>query len=288
MCGHGTIGLLVTLVHLGRIEPGTHKIETPVGVITATLRDEHTVTVRNVPAWRAHKRVAVDVPGIGQVHGDVAWGGNWFFLVNDHGQQVASDNLEDLTDVAWRIRHALTSARVTGDDGAEIDHIELFGPSPIADSRSFVLCPGRAYDRSPCGTGTSAKLACLAADGKLQPGQGFQVLLWKESGSPETADKPVMEKTGGNWRQTIRLSQAPAVKNGGDGAYFWTVALIELTPYKQLGATPAPRPLTYRSQKPAPRPTDTATPFVRLSPAPTIDLRPTPTPTPFGGGRRRF
>ncbi len=124
--------------------------------------------------------------------------------------------------------------------------------------------------------------------GKLQPGQGFQVLLWKESGSPETADKPVMEKTGGNWRQTIRLSQAPAVKNGGDGAYFWTVALIELTPYKQLGATPAPRPLTYRSQKPAPRPTDTATPFVRLSPAPTIDLRPTPTPTPFGGGRRRF
>ena len=175
MCGHGTIGLLVTLVHLGRIEPGTHKIETPVGVITATLRDEHTVTVRNVPAWRAHKRVAVDVPGIGQVHGDVAWGGNWFFLVNDHGQQVASDNLEDLTDVAWRIRHALTSARVTGDDGAEIDHIELFGPSPIADSRSFVLCPGRAYDRSPCGTGTSAKLACLVADGKLVPGD-----VWRQ------------------------------------------------------------------------------------------------------------
>ncbi|MFZ1505373.1 MAG: Stp1/IreP family PP2C-type Ser/Thr phosphatase, partial [Anaerolineae bacterium] len=124
--------------------------------------------------------------------------------------------------------------------------------------------------------------------GRLQADQGFQVLLWKDQTQPETAAEPVTTKTGSSWQQTIRLSQAPAVKKGGDGAYFWTVALIELTPYKQLGAKPAPRPLTYRSQKPAPRPTDTATPFVRLSPAPTIDLRPTPTPTPFGGGQRRF
>ena len=124
--------------------------------------------------------------------------------------------------------------------------------------------------------------------GKLQPGQGFQVLLWKEQGSPETADKPVTEKTGSSWQQTIRLSQAPAIKKGGDGAYFWTVALIELTPYKQLGATAPPRRLIYRAQKPAPQPTDTATPLVRMSPFPTAGAQLSPTPTPFGGGRRRF
>lgn len=175
MCGHGTIGLLVTLAHLGRISPGTHRIDTPVGVVEATLRDAHTVTIRNVPAYRVRKGVAIDVPGLGTVTGDVAWGGNWFFLCDDHGQEVASGNLEDLTDVAWRIRSALVRDRVTGDDGAEVDHIELFAPSMTADSRSFVLCPGKAYDRSPCGTGTSAKLACLIADGKLAPGE-----IWRQ------------------------------------------------------------------------------------------------------------
>lgn len=171
MCGHGTIGLLVTLAHLGRIAAGEHRIETPVGIVTATLHDANTVTVRNVPAHRARKGVRVDVPGLGVVTGDVAWGGNWFFLCNDHGQDIDAGNLEALTDVGWRIRKALESAHITGDGGALIDHVELFGPSTRASSRSFVLCPGRAYDRSPCGTGTSAKLACLVADGKLEPGQ---------------------------------------------------------------------------------------------------------------------
>ena len=175
MCGHGTVGLLVTLAHLGRIKPGVHKVETPVGAITATLRDEHVVSVRNVPSYRARKGVAIDVPGIGVVTGDVAWGGNWFFLSSDHGQDVEAGNIDDLTDVAWRIRHALAHARIAGDDGSEVDHIELFAPSPVADSRSFVLCPGRAYDRSPCGTGTSAKLACLIEDGKLAPGD-----VWRQ------------------------------------------------------------------------------------------------------------
>ena len=171
MCGHGTIGLVVTLAHLGRIGPGEHTIETPVGDVTATLHDDGTVSVRNVPSYRHLQQVAVEVPGFGLVHGDVAWGGNWFFLVSDHGQRIALDNVTQLTDYTTRLKHALAVNGISGADGAEIDHIELFANDPEgADSRNFVLCPGNAYDRSPCGTGTSAKLACLAADGKLAPG----------------------------------------------------------------------------------------------------------------------
>jgi len=172
MCGHGTIGLIVTLAHLGRIEPGAHRIETPVGIVTATLHADKTVSVQNVPAYRYAQGVAVEVEGVGPIRGDIAWGGNWFFLVSDHGQDLTLANVETLTDFTWRIRQGLERAGITGRDGGEIDHIELFSPSPTpeADSRNFVLCPGKAYDRSPCGTGTSAKLACLAADGKLAPG----------------------------------------------------------------------------------------------------------------------
>ena len=165
MCGHGTIGLAVTLGHLGRMNPGEHVIETPVGDVTATLHPGNRVTVRNVPSRRA-ATVTVDVDGVGRVTGDVAWGGNWFFLVKDHAETLTVGNVERLTAVAWAIRKAVNVVH------PEVDHVELFGPpaDPANDSRNFVLCPGKAYDRSPCGTGTSAKLACLFADGKLQPG----------------------------------------------------------------------------------------------------------------------
>jgi 4-hydroxyproline epimerase len=167
MCGHGTIGLLVSLAHMGRVRPGEHRIETPVGTVAATLHSGGEVTVANVPSYRKAKGFAVDVPGLGRVSGDVAWGGNWFYLVEDHGQTLSLSNVETLTDVAWRIRTALNE-----NGYPEVDHVELFGPPAAAgaNSRSFVLCPGKAYDRSPCGTGTSAKIACLAADGKLPEG----------------------------------------------------------------------------------------------------------------------
>lgn len=177
MCGHGTIGLVATLAYLDRIEPGEHRIETPVGVVTATLHESGEVTVGNVPSYRTAKNAAVDVPGYGTVFGDVAWGGNWFFLVTDHGQELSLDRVEELTDFTWRIRRALPQQGITGAGGQEIDHIELFVPSSRdgVDSKNFVLCPGKAYDRSPCGTGTSAKLACLYADGKLQDGE-----VWRQ------------------------------------------------------------------------------------------------------------
>ena len=173
MCGHGTIGLIATLAWLGRLAPGEHRIETPVGVVTTELLPSGEVSVRNIPAWRHAKGVTVNVAGHGPVTGDVAWGGNWFYLVQDHGQALDLAHAEALTDFTWRVREALEREGITGEGGGHIDHIELFGPPQTAGahSRNFVLCPGKAYDRSPCGTGTSAKLACLAADGKLAPGQ---------------------------------------------------------------------------------------------------------------------
>jgi len=167
MCGHGMIGLVVTLAHMGRIKPGDHRIETPVGIVTATLHPGGAVSVFNVPSWRARKAVNVEVPGIGPVTGDVAWGGNWFFLVDTHGQELTLGNVDPLTEYCWRVRQA-----VNAQGFPEVDHVELFGPAtaPGARARNFVQCPGKAYDRSPCGTGTSAKLGCLAADGKLEEG----------------------------------------------------------------------------------------------------------------------
>ena len=176
MCGHGTMGVMVTLAHLGRIGSGIHRIETPVGVVQATYHGDERVTVRNVPSYRFATGVSIDVAEYGLVVGDVAWGGNWFFLVQKHQEQLLLEHIERLRDVAWRIRRSLREQGITGADGAEIDHIELFGPptSVGADSRNFVLCPGGAYDRSPCGTGTSAKLACLVADEKFSPGQTWR------------------------------------------------------------------------------------------------------------------
>ena len=176
MCGHGTIGLVASLHYLGLIAPGVHTLDTPVGPVAATLHEDGSVTLRNVPAYRYRQQVPVEVPGHGVVLGDIAWGGNWFFLVSDHGQALQMDNVDALTDYTWAMLKALEAQGIHGADGALIDHIELFADDPHADSRNFVMCPGKAYDRSPCGTGTSAKLACLAADGKLAEGE-----LWVQA-----------------------------------------------------------------------------------------------------------
>jgi 4-hydroxyproline epimerase len=177
MCGHGTIGLVATLAHIGRIGPGCHRFDTPVGVVLAELLPDGRVALENVACFRTRKDVVLAVPGSGRLRGDVAWGGNWFFLCADHGQEIAISRVRELTDHCLRIREALRERRITGDDGTEIDHIELLAPpsGPHADARNFVLCPGGAYDRSPCGTGTCAKLACLHADGALAPGQ-----VWRQ------------------------------------------------------------------------------------------------------------
>jgi 4-hydroxyproline epimerase len=177
MCGHGTIGLIATLSYMGRIAPGEHRVETPVGTVSATLHPSGEVTVNNVPSYRSAARVTVNVPGFGEVCGDVAWGGNWFFLIEDSDQEITLGNVESLTAFTWAVRQALSANRITGANGQEIDHIEVFGLSklPGVDGKNFVLCPGKAYDRSPCGTGTSAKLACLFADGELREGQ-----VWKQ------------------------------------------------------------------------------------------------------------
>ena len=168
MCGHGTIGLVASLAHLDRLTPGRIMLDTPVGAVGAELHPDGSVSVDNVPSYRKAHGLRVDVPGHGPVTGDVAWGGNWFFLVGEHGFRLELAALEALTEFTWRVRQAINAQGFP-----EVDHVELFAPSPnpAAHSRNFVLCPGKAYDRSPCGTGTSAKLACLAADGKLAAGE---------------------------------------------------------------------------------------------------------------------
>lgn len=170
MCGHGMIGLITSLQHLGMIRPGEHSIDTPVGAVHAVLHDDGTVTVRNVRSYRYRKQIAVNVPGYRCVVGDIAWGGNWFFLISDHGHRLDLNNIERLTDFGWSTLKALHDQGIRGAHGAVIDHVELFADDELADSRNFVMCPGKSYDRSPCGTGTSAKMACLAADGMLSPG----------------------------------------------------------------------------------------------------------------------
>ncbi len=178
MCIHGTIGLIATLRHMGRLSTSFCRIDTPAGVVTAEV-DGNKVSVTNVACYRTHKNLSIAVPGYGTITGDIAWGGNWFFLINSQGPAIADSTARELTLFAELIRKALIDAGISAIDGREIDHIELFWPpsdSKIADSCNFVLCPGGAYDRSPCGTGLSAKLACLAADGELEPGE-----LWRQA-----------------------------------------------------------------------------------------------------------
>ena len=219
MCGHGTIGLVVTLQHMGRIEAGAHRIETPVGVITARLHQDGSVSVQNVPSYRKAKGVSVEVEGIGEVIGDVAWGGNWFFLVREPEWDLDLINVENLTDITWSIRKA-----VNAQGFPEVDHVELFGPavSPGADSRNFVLCPGKAYDRSPCGTGTSAKLACLFADGKLKAGQ-----IWTQESITGSVFKGTIEEINGQQIPTVTgtafvNSEARLILNPAD-PYCWGI-----------------------------------------------------------------
>jgi 4-hydroxyproline epimerase len=179
MCGHGTIGLVTTLHHAGRISPGMHVIETPVGNVRTELHADGSVSVQNVASYRYRQDVPVEVPGYGRFTGDIAWAGNWFFLVADHGRKLDLANKRDLVALTTAIRAALTANKITGENGALIDHIELFtGPEdPENSSRNFVLCPGASFDRSPCGTGTSAKMACLYAAGKLKSGE-----TWRQEG----------------------------------------------------------------------------------------------------------
>jgi 4-hydroxyproline epimerase len=223
MCGHGTIGLVTTLAHLGRIGTGKHAIETPVGTVYTQLHDNGKVSVQNVTSYRYRADVVVDVPAYGQIAGDIAWGGNWFFLVKDHPFDLEIKNRNELIGFTTAIRSALASAGVTGKDGAAIDHIELFSSpkDPANSSRNFVLCPGASFDRSPCGTGTSAKLACMHAAGTLVPGA-----QWRQEGIldsvfvgsvQETPNEVIPTITGQAWitvESTLIFDQTDPFREG--------------------------------------------------------------------------
>jgi 4-hydroxyproline epimerase len=210
MCGHGSIGLIATLAHLGRIALGGHQIETPVGSIAATLHPDGAVSITNVPSYRYRKAVSVEVAQYGTMHGDIAWGGNWFFLVADHNLSLRVDNRASLIQAAESVRQALMDSGIRGEAGAVIDHIEFTGPAedPANSGRNFVLCPGAAFDRSPCGTGTSAKMACLYADGKLLPGQ-----TWRQEGILGTVFEGSIDVAGDRVIPTIKGSAYITAEN---------------------------------------------------------------------------
>lgn len=222
MCGHGLIGVVRTLEHLGRITPGHVEIDTPVGPVGADLDRDGTVTIRNVPAFVHALDVSVHVPGIGTVTGDVAWGGNWFFLAHLPGESLTYERRRELVACTTRIREALHANGITGADGGEIDHVELLAPGEGgADARTFVLCPGAAWDRSPCGTGTSAKLAVLQARGQLSPDQrwvqesviGSRFTGWLE-GDGETLVPRVQGRAYITARATLHLDPADPFRYG--------------------------------------------------------------------------
>jgi 4-hydroxyproline epimerase len=176
MCGHGLIGVVRTLEYQGRVRPGTSRYDTPVGTVSAELSADGSVTIENVAAHCHATDVAVDVPGIGRVVGDIAYGGNWFFLTHLPDVIIGLDRARDLTRLTQSIQDALRAAGITGANGADIDHIEL-SAAPMrhdADARNFVLCSGGEYDRSPCGTGTSAIMAARHRRGQLALGEPWR------------------------------------------------------------------------------------------------------------------
>lgn len=179
MCGHGLIGVVRTLEYLGRLHPGPATFDTPVGTVRAELGSDGAVTIHNVPARCYALDVAVDVPGIGTVKGDVSYGGNWFFITEHDLGPLSLGNVRELTRVTQAIQDAIDAQGIHGDraslDG-RIDHIEVSGRAtrPDGDSRNFVLCSGGEYDRSPCGTGTSARMAALHARKELAFGEEWK------------------------------------------------------------------------------------------------------------------
>ena len=202
MCGHGVIGVIATLEYLGLIKSrGSHRIETPVGIVTAELHASGDVSMQNVASFRHKRNVSVDSNGSGKFTGDVAWGGNWFFLVDDHREDLSIGRVEHLTEVTRSIRHALTRDGITGANGAQIDSVALFGPPQRRDARSrnFVLRFGKAYGRSPCGTGMSAKLACLFEDGVLAEGEN-----WRQESITGTVFDGSVDVVDGAIRPTVR------------------------------------------------------------------------------------
>jgi 4-hydroxyproline epimerase len=200
MCGHGTIGLITTLAHMGQIKPGKHKIETPVGDVSTTLHEDGRVSVENVPSYRYKASVPVEVPGYGSYRGDIVWSGNWFFLVEEHQFEVTLENRAELLAASKAIRSALIAAGITGEDGGTVDHVEFFGPPINSEnhSRNFVLCPGASFDRSPCGTGTSGKMASLFAKGKLKAGE-----TWRQEGILGTLFEGSVSQVGDKLLPTI-------------------------------------------------------------------------------------
>ncbi len=188
MCGHGTIGMVTFGLEHGLIqpaEPGKLRIEVPAGVIDVayeTQGDKVTaVRITNVPAYVAARGIGIDVAGIGPLSIDVAYGGNYYAIVEPQGNYTGLDDLgaARLIELSGRVREAVRGVfepvHPLDQTIRGVSHV-LWADKPRADGadgRNAVFYGDKAIDRSPCGTGTSARLAHLADSGRLSVGDRF-------------------------------------------------------------------------------------------------------------------
>ena len=188
MCGHGTIGLVTFGIENGLIEartPGRLRIEVPAGVIDVEYVENagrvESVRIYNVPSYLAAEGLRIEVPGFGPLTVDVAYGGNFYAIIEPQGAYEGLDALgatriiELSRQVRDRVRAVLDPVHPLDPSIRGVSHV-LWADSPKgagADGRNAVFYGDRAIDRSPCGTGTSARMAQLAARGLLAVGDHF-------------------------------------------------------------------------------------------------------------------
>ena len=188
MCGHGTIGMVTFGLENGLIQPrtpGRLRIEVPAGIIDIGYRTEagrvSSVKIRNVPAYLAERDIRIDVPGFGPLSVDVSYGGNFYAIVEPQGaysglEEMSASRLVELSrTVRDLVRDVYEPVHPLESTIRGVSHV-LWADKPKgdgADGRNAVFYGERAIDRSPCGTGTSARLAHLFGTGRLDVGQSF-------------------------------------------------------------------------------------------------------------------
>jgi len=225
MCGHGTIGTVTMAIENGLVKPktpGVLRLDTPAGLVTAEYRQEgdyvEEVRITNVPSFLYAEGLTVECPDLGEISVDVAYGGNFYAIVEPQA------NYRDMADysagqlIAWspvvrqRLNEKYSFEHPVNPAINRLSHMLWTGAPthPDADARNAVFYGDKAIDRSPCGTGTSARMAQLHAKGRLKAGEDFvhesiigSLFKGRVEREVSVANKPAIIPSIGGWaRQT--------------------------------------------------------------------------------------